>query len=61
MKIALQPTESPHSPNDTSPTVVIDLPFDDLTIDEVMEHLIKPALISYGYLPESIEDFLQKY
>lgn len=61
MKIALQPTESPFSPSETSPTVVIDLPFDDLTIDEVMEHLIKPALISYGYLPESIEEYLRNY
>tara|TARA_R110000796_G_scaffold131537_1_gene247070 strand:+ start:66 stop:251 length:186 start_codon:yes stop_codon:yes gene_type:complete len=61
MKITLEPTYPSFEASTTSPTVIIELPFDDLDIEEVMDHLIKPALISYGFLSETIDTYFEEY
>ena len=48
MKITLEPTERKHLPYE-SPSVVISMPSDELTLDEVLDSLIRPALIGYGF------------
>ena len=55
MKITLEPTAFTNSPDTTSPEVVIDLPFDHLDLTQIMEYLIKPALIGYGFTSEVID------
>ena len=48
MKITLEPTKRKNLPYE-SPTVVITMPSDELTLDEVLESLVRPALIGYGF------------
>jgi hypothetical protein len=57
MKITLEPTSFTNNPDTSSPKVVIDLPFDYLDLTQIMEYLIKPALIGYGFTKEGIEDY----
>jgi hypothetical protein len=60
MRITIQATTKDRKTIETtSPTVSVDLPFDYLTISEVMEFLIKPALLSYGYMNETIEGYFE--
>jgi hypothetical protein len=59
MKITLQPTEQPRqNPESTNPTVSIDLPFDDMDITQVIEELIRPALLGWGFLEETVDAHL---
>jgi hypothetical protein len=55
MKITLEPTLFTNSPDTTSPKVIIDLPFDYLDLTQIMEYLVKPALIGYGFSREGID------
>jgi hypothetical protein len=57
MKITLEPTAITNNPDTTSPKVVIDLPFDHLDLTQIMNYLIKPALISYGFDGDFIESY----
>jgi len=57
MKITLEPTAFTNSPDTSSPKVVIDLPFDNLDLTQIMEYLIKPALIGYGFNGDFIESY----
>jgi len=62
MKITLQSTvENNKTIEPTNPMVSIDIPFDDLTISEVVEYLIKPALLGYGFMNETIEDYFNNH
>jgi len=51
MKITIEPTkdQSKEKPDMKYPIVTIEVPDDDLNIDDVLEMLINPALIGYGY------------
>ena len=51
MKITLEPTkdQSKNEPTMNYPIVTIEIPDDDLGIDDVLEMLINPALIAWGY------------
>lgn len=58
MQVILVPTEAHPKSQSTHclrVTVSVAAPTDDLTIDEVWENLLRPALIAYGYAPESID------
>lgn len=57
MKITLEPTAFTNSPDTSSPKVVIDLPFDNLDLTQIMDYLIKPALIGYGFDGDLIESY----
>lgn len=62
MKITLQSTvENNKTIETTNPMVSIDIPFDDLTISEVVEYLIKPALLGYGFMNETIEKYFNDH
>lgn len=54
MKITLEPTERkvPYE----SPTVIISMPSDELTVDEVLNSLVKPALNSYGFVVGDLQE-----
>lgn len=58
MKITLQNTE----PTDDlelqyiCPNVELTMPSDGLTLEEVLNHLIKPALVAHGYSPILVEN-----
>lgn len=51
MKITLEPTinQSAQKPNMKYPIVCLSLPDDDLNLHDVLEMLINPTLIAFGY------------
>lgn len=60
MKITLEPTENQKEDKYPHSKIMIEHPCDDLTLDEVMDSLIKPALIAYSYSEETVDKFLNK-
>jgi hypothetical protein len=57
MKITLEPSLNAKNPDTTAPKIIIELPFDDLDLPQVMDYLIKPALIGYGFNGDLIESY----
>jgi len=51
MKITIEPTsdQSAEKPDMKYPTVVLSLPDDGLDLHDVLEMLVTPALIAFGY------------
>jgi hypothetical protein len=61
MKITIEPTEQSDPaapPNCLAPVVTISLPSDDLTVEDVMENLVIPALLASGYQKATIDAYL---
>ena len=60
MKLTLQPSESQKGQpaNCAYPLVSIDVTADDLTISEVFDELVIPALIAFGYAREIIDEYI---
>jgi len=58
MKITLEPSLNAKNPDTTAPKIIIELPFDDLDLLQVMDYLIKPALIGYGFNVKTINEYL---
>jgi hypothetical protein len=58
MKITLEPTELDQSPQNLHPKVTVETCYDDITIDEIMENLIIPALLGIGFQKETIDKYL---
>lgn len=55
MKITLEPTR------DTSLSkVTIETPCDHNDLDEVMQNLIKPALIAWGFQPCNVNEYIEE-
>lgn len=52
MKIRLEPTEVRNYP-----TVEISCESNDLTIGEVIELLVKPALLAWGFHPNNVDEY----
>lgn len=61
MRIILEATEDQQGrkPEETYPRVTIEIPSDELSIGEILEHLVSPALEAYGYAADAIDDALQ--
>lgn len=58
MKITIRPTDKQlASPFCTHPTVTVEIPQDDLTMGEVIDNLIIPALLGMGFQQETIEEY----
>jgi hypothetical protein len=58
MKITIKPTDKQiFSPLCTHPTVTVKIPQDDLTMEQVIENLIIPALLGMGFQQETIETY----
>jgi hypothetical protein len=58
MKITIKPTEKQiFSPLCTHPTVTVEMPQDDLTIEEMIDNLIIPALLGMGFQQETIDAY----
>ena len=58
MRITLEPTDSPIvSPCCTHPKVSVELPQNDLTMEEVIGNLIIPALLSMGFQKDTIDAY----
>jgi len=51
MKITIEPTkdQSDEKPNMKYPVVTISVPDDDLTLPDVLEMLVEPALRAFGF------------
>ena len=51
MKITIEPTQNQDSemPGHKYPQVVITMPDDDLDLEDVLECLVTPALMAFGY------------
>lgn len=60
MKITIEPTnQTDDTPVDQrNPTVSIWMPSDDMNIDDVVEHMIQPLLIAWGYQPSTVQERL---
>jgi len=57
MKLTLEPTElllETSKPETTNAVVTISMPFDDMDIDQIIDNLIKPALLAYGFHAETV-------
>ena len=58
MKITIKPTDKQlGSPFCTHPTVTVKIPQDDLTMEQVIDNLIIPALLGMGFQQETIETY----
>jgi len=58
MKITIQPTGR-YNPNGINNcTVTVELPDDDLNITDVINELIKPALVAWGFNSMTVNDAL---
>ena len=58
MKITIEPTGTCKDTGDkdtSAPTVIISSPYDDYDIYGLLEDLIKPALIAFGYHTDTVE------
>jgi hypothetical protein len=58
MKITIQPSQPRDGQRHEFVTVSIEIPDDHLTLHEVIEEMIKPSLISWGFHPENVEKSL---
>jgi hypothetical protein len=53
MRLTLEPTEN--SPIwQTRPTITIEVPGDDHNIEEMMDNLIRPLLLAFGFHPDTV-------
>ena len=59
MKITIQPTAPQEGAKYPYPTVSIGIPGDDTPLPEVMEKLIRPALIAWGFDAILIEEYIE--
>lgn len=60
MRIILEPTnESDLPPQCRHSRVIIETNFDDYTLPDAYTDIIKPALLAWGYHPQSIESFFE--
>jgi hypothetical protein len=58
MRITLEPTEpllETDKPETRNAVVTITMPFDDMDIDQIIENLIKPALLAYGFHHDTVD------
>lgn len=54
MKLTLETTDPE---NKYQKKVIIEQPFDDLTIDDIIEELVKPILLAYGFHPDIVDGY----
>jgi len=59
MKITIEPSEDQHDKNPPYSKVSVESPYDDLTIGQMMEEIVK-ALKAWGYANESIGEYLDE-
>lgn len=60
MRLTLEPT-SPKQPGQARhPRVIIEVQSDDLSISEAIEDVVIPALTAWGFLPETIDKYLNQ-
>lgn len=55
MKITLEPTH-----NKSLSKVTIEIPYDPCGIESVMQNLIKPALLAWGFQPSNINEYIEE-
>jgi hypothetical protein len=55
MKITIQPSHPQDGERDKFATVSIEISDDHLTLTEVIEEMIKPALIAWGFNSDNVE------
>lgn len=62
MKITIQPTQdqSEKEPDSQQPTISIEVPGDDMNINEFFNNLIIPALKASGYNQDTINAYLDQ-
>jgi len=58
MKITLEPTDLDQAPHNLHPIVSVATSYDDMTIEEMFEGLIIPALQAIGFQQETIDKYL---
>jgi hypothetical protein len=53
MRLTLEPTE--RSPfGQSHPTITIEVPGDDRNMEEMVDDLIRPALLAFGFHPDTV-------
>ena len=58
MRITIQPTHEPESIDTTNPTVTLEIPFDHLTMQQILEQLVVPALKAMGFHKDTIDKYI---
>jgi len=58
MKITLQPSADQTNEAHPHATVTIEIPGDCLTLGHVVDNLLRPALLAWGFHPDTIEEHL---
>lgn len=59
MRLILEGTDTTEKPaNQTQPSVTVELPGDELTVREVVDFLVRPALLAAGYAEGSVNEVL---
>ena len=59
MRITIQPTELDIITNYPHPTVSVEIPGDDLSMDQMISDLIIPALLASGFHIDTIKKYIQ--
>ena len=60
IEVQLGSSEGRNDPQTVAPKVRIEVPFDDLNLENVWECLIKPALLGAGYMEKTIEGLFKE-
>lgn len=58
MKITLQPSEDQTGEEYPHATITIEIPGDDIEIVSVIDYLIRPALMAWGFHHDTINEYL---
>ena len=59
MKVTIAPSKDQTMEKHPFSTVEISSPDDEMTLPQVVEHLLAPALIAWGFTPETVYNLLQ--
>lgn len=60
MKLTLEPTHNKETHNKDLLKVIIETPCDYLDIHDLMQDVIKPALLAWGFQPKSINEYIEQ-
>jgi len=60
MKITFEPSERDLPKDMQHPCVSVEIPFDDVNMQEMIDELIIPALLALGYQKETIDQYFNQ-
>jgi len=58
MKLSLSPSDDQSSERHPYPSVSVEIPHDDASIEQIFDSLVIPLLVAFGYDRKVIDDYL---